>query len=181
MLPATSMLEHWLVFQPLLWSLAQCDASKITVPIYKVLQYTRSLPHILARYTLQCDIRHFSEPLQEAFVKRTRRLLLVCTDVWGLAPITAPVRHTLVGAVMLWIQALQEITEAPLCLEKRSFRREASVGNCVDSHSLHLISDADSEVVKRELIWKTALTPVWAPSDFAFLPANKVVFTYSIQ
>lgn len=94
MLPATSMLEHWLVFHSLLWSLAQCDASKITVPIYKVLQYTQSLPPILACFTLQCDIRHFSEPLQEAFVKRTR--LLVCTDVWGLAPLTAPVRHTLV-------------------------------------------------------------------------------------
>lgn len=119
MLPATSMLEHWLVLHSPLWSLAQCDASKITAPIYKVLQYTQSLPPILAHFTLQCDIRHFSEPLQEAFVKRTR--LLVCTDVWGLAPLTAPVRHTLVGAVMLWIQALQEITEAPLCLEKRNF------------------------------------------------------------
>lgn len=45
----------------------------------------------------------------------------------------------------------------------------------------HLISDTDSKVVKRELIWKTALTLVWAPSGFQFLLATMATLIMDIR
>lgn len=170
MLPAPSMLELWLVFHSLHWSLAQCDASKITVPIYKALQYTRSLPHILAHGILS---NMTSDTSQSRYWKhwwkglaclrwrlRTGSSHSSCTthSGWGHCAVDPSSSGDYRGSTL---PGKEKLPGRSLCWRLCRFT--------------HLISDTDSEVVKRKLIWKTALTLVWAPSDLALLPATLVM------